>query len=134
MDTQPSEVDAVKEMEEAPEIPTDHDQGRFQPSRCPSNLGQNGSMAISDEATSTVCHEPGMVQTKRVSLSERLYNRFLSNLKVRSLIEERYTWPVRAVLLGGGNLWVTSYQMAQRGSAGQFGVPLHRGLNCRVDA
>ena len=29
----------------------------------------------------------------------------------RSLIEERYTWPVRAVLLGGGSLRATSYQM-----------------------
>jgi len=29
----------------------------------------------------------------------------------RSLIEERYTWPVRAVLLGGGSLRATSYQI-----------------------
>jgi hypothetical protein len=29
----------------------------------------------------------------------------------RSLIEERYTWPVRTVLLGGGSLWATSYQI-----------------------
>jgi hypothetical protein len=29
----------------------------------------------------------------------------------RLLIEERYTWPVRAVLLGGGGLRATSYQM-----------------------
>ena len=28
-----------------------------------------------------------------------------------SLIEERYTWPVRAVLLGGGSLRATSYQI-----------------------
>jgi hypothetical protein len=32
----------------------------------------------------------------------------------RSLIEERYTWPVRTVLLGGGSLWATSYQMETR--------------------
>lgn len=31
----------------------------------------------------------------------------------RSLIEERYTWPVRAVLLGGGSLRATSYQIHQ---------------------
>jgi hypothetical protein len=30
----------------------------------------------------------------------------------RSLIEERYTWPVRTVLLGGGSLWATSYQIS----------------------
>jgi hypothetical protein len=29
----------------------------------------------------------------------------------RLLIEERYTWPVRAVLLGGGGLRATSYQI-----------------------
>jgi len=29
----------------------------------------------------------------------------------RSLIEERYTWPVRTVLLGGGSLRATSYQI-----------------------
>ena len=32
----------------------------------------------------------------------------------RSLIEERYTWPVRTVLLGGGSLWATSYQIWYR--------------------
>jgi hypothetical protein len=31
----------------------------------------------------------------------------------RSLIEERYTWPVRTVLLGGGSLWATSYQIRE---------------------
>ena len=31
----------------------------------------------------------------------------------RSLIEERYTWPVRTVLLGGGSLRATSYQIFQ---------------------
>ena len=30
---------------------------------------------------------------------------------VRLLIEERYTWPVRTVLLGGGGLRATSYQI-----------------------
>jgi hypothetical protein len=38
----------------------------------------------------------------------------------RSLIEERYTWPVRAVLLGGGSLRATSYQIgnsAERSSS-----------------
>ena len=29
----------------------------------------------------------------------------------RLLIEERYTWPVRTVLLGGGGLRATSYQI-----------------------
>ena len=29
----------------------------------------------------------------------------------RLLIEERYTWPVRTVLLGGGSLRATSYQI-----------------------
>ena len=29
----------------------------------------------------------------------------------RSLIEERYTWPVRTVLLGGGSPRATSYQI-----------------------
>ncbi len=32
----------------------------------------------------------------------------------RLLIEERYTWPVRTVLLGGGSLRATSYQIAVR--------------------
>ena len=32
---------------------------------------------------------------------------------VRLLIEERYTWPVRTVLLGGGGLRATSYQIFQ---------------------
>jgi hypothetical protein len=32
-------------------------------------------------------------------------------------IEERYTWPVRAVLLGGGGLRATSYQMCARHGA-----------------
>ena len=35
---------------------------------------------------------------------------------VRLLIEERYTWPVRAVLLGGGGLLATSYQIFFRAS------------------
>ena len=34
---------------------------------------------------------------------------------VRLLIEERYTWPVRTVLLGGGGLRATSYQILIRG-------------------
>ncbi len=29
----------------------------------------------------------------------------------RLLIEERYTWPVRTVLLGGGSLWATPSQI-----------------------
>jgi len=32
----------------------------------------------------------------------------------RLLIEERYTWPVRPVLLGGGGLRATSYQIVVR--------------------
>jgi hypothetical protein len=36
------------------------------------------------------------------------------NRRTRSPIEERYTWPVRTVLLGGGNLRVTSYQIDSR--------------------
>ena len=28
-DSKPAEVDTAKEMEESPEVPTDHDQGRF---------------------------------------------------------------------------------------------------------
>jgi hypothetical protein len=37
----------------------------------------------------------------------------------RSLIEERHTWPVRAVLLGGGSLWATSYQIFSTGAKGR---------------
>jgi len=33
----------------------------------------------------------------------------------RLLIEERYTWPVRTVPLGGGSLWATSYQIQRCG-------------------
>ncbi len=33
----------------------------------------------------------------------------------RLLIEERYTWPVRPVLLGRGGLWATSYQILYGG-------------------
>ena len=35
----------------------------------------------------------------------------------RSLIEERYTWPVRTVLEGGGSLRATSYQIGAPGMA-----------------
>jgi len=39
----------------------------------------------------------------------------------RSLIEERYTWPVRTVLLGGGSLWATSCQIEHGYSEGLGG-------------
>ena len=40
----------------------------------------------------------------------------------RPLIEERYTWPVRTVLLGGGSLRATSYQIDKPTMTKKIGV------------
>jgi len=48
-------------MEESPQVPTDHDQGRFRPERSASYLDQDEPMAIGDEMAGAVCDEPEMV-------------------------------------------------------------------------
>ena len=45
-------------MEEYPEVPTDHDQGRFCPSAGAPRLDPDEPLAVGDAAAGAVCDEP----------------------------------------------------------------------------
>ena len=68
MDKKPIEIDAVKEMEETQEIPTDHDKSRIRSSSSTPDMDQDEPMAIGDETTSAFCYEPKLVQDARISV------------------------------------------------------------------
>ena len=92
---------ATEEMEEAEEIPADDDSGWISGGGSEANLGQDGPMAIGGTTTGALCPQPEVVSPSGSALSRRLYATE-SQTDVCSLIEERLTWPVRAVLSGGG--------------------------------
>ena len=55
-------------MEEAREVPTDYNQGRFRPERSATYLDQDEPMAIGDETAGALCSEPGVVQSSGISV------------------------------------------------------------------
>ena len=75
----------------------------------PPNLGADEGVAIRHAAGGPFRPEPGVVSAPETRLSPRLHAAE-SQTGVCSLIEERLTWPVRAVLSGGGESDLTSYR------------------------
>ena len=88
-------------MEELKEVPANPDTHRLPRQRGPADLGQDGQMAIGESEGGTLRDEPELVPKAGFGLLARFHG-CESRTTVRSLIEERLTWPVRAVLLGGG--------------------------------
>jgi len=66
------------------------------------NLDEDEQMAISGSKRGSVCYEFSLVQ-KAGTVFSPCQETENSRTTVRLLIEERYTWQVRAVLLGGGD-------------------------------
>ena len=97
MDSKPVEVHAAEEVEEAEEVSKGHDQSWLCAPGSSQGLGQDEQMAIGESEGSALCTEPTMVQTTGSTIS-RWFHKGDSRTDVRSLIEERLTWPVRAVL------------------------------------
>ena len=71
MDKESIEVHAAEEVEEAWEVPADHDPSGLQASRSSSSLGQDEPMAIGPEDRGTLRDEPIMVQKAGTDLLER---------------------------------------------------------------
>ena len=107
MDSEQTEINSVKEMEEARKIPGNPNQGRLYSQGCTQSLDQDGSLAICNETGSTFCYEPRVVQRAWTFVPARLYSRFFSILN--GSVTDR-----RAVYLAGtyrsvGRGWLTSY-------------------------
>jgi len=103
MDTQPVAVIAVEEMEKAAQVPEGHDCGGTRAGSCASDMDTNNSMAISDAEGGAVRPESQMVRSNRANLSPGVLAIGSLTIGWGLLIEERLTWPVRAVLWGGGS-------------------------------
>ena len=58
MDTESVAIHAVEEMEKAPEVPTDHDDGWLQTPRSTCDLGQDEQVAIGPEERGSLRNEP----------------------------------------------------------------------------
>ena len=65
-------------------------------------MGADECLAVGHEAGGQVRNEQQMVPEPASCLSRRLFTA-QSRIKTQSLIEERLTWSVRAVLKGGGD-------------------------------
>ena len=71
MDTESIEVHAAEEVEEAWEVPADHDPSGLQAPRGSSRLGQDEPMAIGPKDRGTLRDEPSMVQEAGTGFLER---------------------------------------------------------------